>query len=315
MADSSEALNEDRLAKAYSNLRDAIMEEKKVVQLYRRDFFDICIQTVDSLRTRVQPEPQGFAKKIVEDCGRMVPVRNHIIDWVLLESEVAPTGRFTEALLEFMERLRALKLRPSEVTAWNESWFEAHKLFVYEIFLYVVAALLKTKAYECVHELFWGRFIQGPEEPTGLSPFVRFDDFYAHSELINSVLAPPNQRLFSPAAELISKQAHRKDIGFPDLIEADLLALLIAFVDPEVRWYPQLMLYAQRVRRFPLFVRASVHKDFMNLAKITGIDDVNTLKAKVNEGQNRLNVANWNAFVFDRSFAEALNLERLDTLK
>ena len=38
--------------------------------------------------------------------------------------------------MTFLEALRELKSRPPEINSWNDAWFEAHLIFVYEIFLY-----------------------------------------------------------------------------------------------------------------------------------------------------------------------------------
>ena len=53
----------------------------------------------------------------------------------------------------FLENLRELKSRPSEVTRYSEDWFAAHTVFVYETFIYTVAALLKAEAFETLHEI------------------------------------------------------------------------------------------------------------------------------------------------------------------
>ncbi len=77
----------------------------------------------------------------MEDCGKLKLVRDHIVDWVLLESEVNPSEEFGEALIAMLERLLELKSRPPEVNSWSDVWFEAHRVFVYETFLYIVSLL------------------------------------------------------------------------------------------------------------------------------------------------------------------------------
>ena len=137
----------------FNALRQAILQEKKGLGLYRRDFLDACIEYADSLRVRERPQVESLGEKVLEDCGKLLHVRDHIVDWVLLESEAAPSEKFSEALIETLERLRDLKSRPPEVNQWNDAWFEAHGLFVYETFLYIVAALLKTQCYGDLHNI------------------------------------------------------------------------------------------------------------------------------------------------------------------
>ena len=141
-----------------------------------------------------------------------------------------------------------------------------------------------------------------------------FYDFYAYSEILNPILASEGQRLLSPAAALLKRQANRVDIPFSDLIQADLLTLLMASIKPDTRWYPQLMYYSDYEAEFPFFIRASQHKHFANLAIITGIADADILREKVKEGFGRLNVRAWHGF-FMQNFWRAMNMDDLDTIK
>lgn len=298
----------------FNALRQAILQEKKGLGLYRRDFLDACIEYADSLRVRERPQVERLGEKVLEDCGKLLHVRDHIVDWVLLESEAAPSEKFSEALIETLERLRDLKSRPNEVNQWNNVWFEAHGLFVYETFLYVVAALLKTQCYGDLNNIFTSHYLLPSTEREGR--FERFDTFYASSETLNAVLAAKGRRLFSPAAELIKKQAQREDLTFQNIIEADLLVLLMSFIEPETRWYPQTLHYAQYDREFPFFLRASQHKNFKKLATITGIDNADILREAVKQGHERFLVNQCTDFFRSNvSFLNAMNMDKLDTLK
>jgi hypothetical protein len=300
----------------FAAFKQAILNAKPAVGMYRQDFLDSCIQYADALRIRKQPEGANCGERIVADCGKLKLVRDHIIDWVLLESPISPAGKFQEALISFLERLLEIKARPKEVTAWDESWFDAHKVFVYETFLYVVAALLKAGAYEILHEVLTSHYLQ-PEGAQDYSAgeFASFECFWTHSDALQ-VLAPEGRKLLFPAAELIKRQANRSDLPFESVIEAELLVLLMAFVSPSVHhWYPGTLLYA-RHHSFPFFVRATQHKGFQKLAAITGIDDAERLRSAVGEGHKRLRVEHWHDFWRrDQDFSGSMNLAKLDSIK
>ena len=293
--------------------REALLQEKKGISHFRSDLLESCILFVDALRVRNHPDLNNLASTIVQDYRTMIPIRDHIVDWVLLESSIAPSEQFTEALLGFLERLREVRSRPKELSTYNEVWFEAHKLFTYETFLYIIASLIKTADYNSLHEILWALYIVPETEAYGSKSTCRYDDFYAYSEVINSVLATKGHKLYSPAAELLKRNAQRTDIPFDDVIQADLLALLIALIDSNINWYPQTLLYSNRSQPFPLFLKATRHRYFKNLAKITGIESAGKLRELVQEGHKRLNTSNWHQFTFSNSFAVALNLNNLDT--
>jgi len=296
-------------------LKQAILQGKPGIPLYRSDFFDTCIEYADSLRVRDRPNVESLGEKVLADCAELSHVRNHIIDWILLEGAALPSTEFNDAIIELLERLRELKSRPPEINSWNDVWFEAHSLFVYETFLYIVAALLKTSSYETLHDVFTSRYIMPETERYTDERFEKFDCFFAYSQTLQSVLAPEGRKLNSPAAELLKRQADRKDIPFTDVIQAELLVLMMAFVTPNARWYPQTLHYATYIREFPLFLRATQYKGFKRLAAITGIYDADALRKLVKEGIDRLEVDKWYNFHFNQNFWTLMNMKKLNTLK
>jgi hypothetical protein len=303
------------VASKFLTLKQAILHAKPGLDRYRQDFLDACIDFADALRVRTRPDVKSLGEKLLEDCGKLKSVRNHIVDWVLLEAPTTPPDKFADVLVTFLDRLRELRSRPPELNAWNDAWFEAHKVFVYETFLYIIAALLKSGAFLTLHEIFTSHYLVPKTDRHGDERFERFDCFYAWSQTLQSVLAPPNERLYSPAAELIKRQADRNDVTFAAVIEAELLVLLMAFITPDTRWYPQTLHYASHWEEFPFFLRAARHKDFQKLATITGITSTEELKAAVKQGHERLDVKGWYNFHFDRTFWTSMNMDKLDTVK
>lgn len=298
----------------FSTLRQAIMENKKGLRAYRRDFLDTCMAYADSLRVRTEPDLQTLGQKVLSDCTALVQTRDQLIDWVLLESESAPSADFTEALLDVLERLMELRSRPTEIKQWNDVWFEAHTLFSYETFLYIVAALLKTRCYPDLHDIFTSHYLLPESERHGDMKFDRFDRFYANSELLNPVLSPLGKRLNSPAAELIKRQAQRADIPLRDIIQADLLVTMMCFITPNMWWYPQMLYYSAYTMEFPIFIRAAQHKHFKHLATITGIAQADELRAAVKAGQERLAAARYSNFHFGNTLWSLMNMDHLDTI-
>ena len=300
----------------FSALKQAILQGKPGVDLYRQDFLDACYAYADALRIRERPkEEANMGERVLEDCGKLKLVRDHLVDWVLLESGVNPSEEFGESLLGMLERLRELKSRPPEVNPWSNVWFEAHQVFVYETFLYVVAALMKKNAFGILHLIFTSHYLLPETEAHRNSHFERFDTFYSFSQTLQ-VLAPEGRKLHAPAAELIKRQADRVELPFTDVIQAELLILLMAFLTDGVRWYPQTLHYSPWGSRFPFFVRAAQHRSFQKLAQVTGIDNADQLREMVKAGHERLGVNGWHSFLLsDRSFWNSMNMDALDTLK
>jgi len=299
----------------FSTFKHALLNNLRGVGVYRTDFLSACVSYADALRVRQEPDLASLASRIVQDCETLRGVRNLIVDWVLLESRAGDSADFQDALLEFLELLLELKSRPAEVNAWHDSWFEAHSIFVYETFLYLIAALLKTGSHEALNEVLTSHYIRPKSERYSNQKLNDFGCFYGNSETIQQVLAPPGKRLYSPAAELIKRQADRHDLPFSSVIEAELLVFLMSCVVPDARWYPQTLHYASQ-GEFPFFVRAVRHRDFLKLSKITGVQDADSLRKLVAEGYERQGVNRWYDFaMMSGSFWTLMNMDNLDSVK
>lgn len=299
----------------FNSLKQAVLQDKKGITHYRRDFIDSCISYADTLRVRERPAVDSIGEKVVEDCGKLKAIRDHLCDWILLEAEITDSESLSEAVIEVLEKLRELKSRPPEINSWNDTWFEAHAVFVYETFLYIIAALLKSGAYSILHDIYSSHYLLPSSERYGQSKFEKFDCFYGYSESLQAVLAPEGRRLNAPAAELLKRQADREDLPFGDIMQAELLTLLISFITPETRWYPQTLHYSSNSNGYPFFVKAAQHKHFKKLSTITGIESADDLREKVKEGHERLGTAQWHNFYFERNFWSSMNMDELDKLK
>lgn len=309
----SDSAPSDPAISKFIALRQAILQGKPGLSMYRTDLIESCISYADELRIRKNPDINTLGKKILEDCGKLKKVRDHIADWILLESSMATSEEFTDAVLALLENLIELKSRPSEITSWNDAWFDAHGLFVYETFLYIVAALIKTSSFRTLHEIYTSHYLKPQAERHGDQVFENFDAFYGYSEVIQSALSDGGQRYYSAGAELISRQADRVDLPFKCIIEAELLTYLMTLITPDTNWHPGTMHYSSYARDLTLFLRASQHKHFANLAIVTGISDAEVLRAKVKEGLEQSRVVSHGRF--DRNFWHAMNMDKLDSLK
>lgn len=299
----------------FNAFRQALLQDRKGLRIYRGDFLSSCLSYADSLRVRENPNLENWGQKIVDDCAKLKLVRNHIVDWVLLESEASPGVHFTEVLIEFLDDLQKLKGRPEEINSWSEFWFDAQSIFVYETFLYIVAALLKTQSFATLHEIFATHYLKSGTDRYHEEKFRTFECFFGSSDALQSTLAQKGQRLHAPAAELLKRQADRADLTFGSIMEAELLVLLMALLHPKAYWYPQTLHYAAYHGEFQFFIRATQHKNFTKLATITGIDSADKLRAEVSAGRERLNTNGWHNFSFSNSFWSSMNMEKLDTLK
>ena len=298
----------------FNSLRQAILQERMgMVRHNRRDFIDACVDYADQLRVREDPATDAIGEKILADTGKLKLLRDPLVDWAILESESSPRDEYSRTLIEFMEKLRELKSRPAELTRYSETWFEAHSIFVYEVFLYFVAALLKTKSYSLLHDMYSAVYLPPETERHAPNQLDRFDVFQGWSESLGPILSPEGKRLISPTAELIKRHADRRDFPFSEIIQAELLTVL-ASITMGVHWAPQTLLYAPFHAEFPFFTRTTQHRHFLDLATIIGIDEVDRLRSITKEELDRMSSSSRQLRTRRTNYWTMMNLENMDTL-
>ncbi len=298
----------------FQELEHAVMEGKPAVAKFRSEFLDACIDYADSLRVRVPPESAMTVDGIIDDCGKLRPIRNLIVDWVLLETSSTSKEQLENVLIEFLERLRELKLPIRELDWHQNAWFSAHIVFVYETFLYIIAALLKTNSFEILHEIFKTNYFSPEAGRHGGQEYDTFRCFWGSSEFLKQNLTSQyRSELYSPEAELINRQADRSDIPFESIADAEGLVVFMAILR-NIYWYPGTLSYVIYSHKFSFIVRAKQHKGFKNLAIITGIDTADQLRSKFHLAMNDRNNNRWPNYMFRDDFRSRFRLDELDTL-
>jgi len=295
----------------FNTLKSAISNQKSNIKECRRQFLDSCYQYCDSVRLRSSPDSGDFPEEVLLIHRSLIPARDILTDWVLLEGD-SGSDDFSKSLLDLMESLLELRERPGNVNSWNDSWYLPHKIFAYETFLYILAALIKIDAFNHVYTLLHSNYLLPDHIRIRGMEFANFSDFYINSDYLQEKLAPANLTLYSPVAELVKRSASRSDISFDDLKQADLVVLMVSFLSKGAFWYPQLNLYSSHYERYPLFMRAIQRRGFENIATITGISDSKTLASKLKEAVSTTN--SWHQFGFDRDFSEKMNVDRMNSI-
>ena len=312
--ESNSTLNLGVLKSRYVTLEQSIISESGQISFHRTKFLESCIETSDELRVRESPDTSSLGRRILTDCNRLKNVRNLIVDWLLLETSGEVTNDFVEDLINFLEKLIEQKEAPSILDSWQPHWFEAHVIFLYETFLYIVATLLKTRRYRLLHEIFFNDYLLPEIKRTSSDSFTKFTSFYGSTEFLGKEISPPGKKFTSPIAEMVHRQADRTDINFNSLIEAEMLIYLMSLIVSGAGWwYPGTVHYAKFNSIPNFFLKAEHRKGFEKLSIVTGVNDSTTLKNRVAEVMERQQFPY--SFVHNHGFGleYILNIDKLNS--
>lgn len=299
----------------FNSFRDALLNTKPIVEFCRKDFINTAIDFMDSLRIRQNPKVEHRDEKVLDDLHDLLPLRDQLIDWLLLESSFAQFSRFDKILVEFLERILALKYRPEDLTRWEEWWFDPQRIFIYEFFLYIAAILIKEDKFESLRNIFTTHFLLPESEMRSGHDFITYVGFYGHSGALEYRKKRLKLNRISILADIIKERATRRDITFRDLMQAELMLLLVSLLSEDCHpWYPNIIIYASYIR-FPFFVRVAQHKYFERLKLITGIETGDMLRKKFAEGCDRYGISSWEILFHSHIFLpDLMNMKALDTI-
>lgn len=298
-----------------ATLQQAVTSSSVARPTARREFLEACYRYVDALRVRQPLDSSLYPRKIVDDFEKLRGARNLLVDWVRLECGVESNENFARETVRLLDRLTELCLPPEGVSGNLELWCKAHRLFLYETFIYLVAVLLDREAFDVLASLLRSRFAIPQRGNAGEYKFETFEVFYCWSDDLQSVLAKDGVKLLAPAGELIRLSASRQDVRFRDLIQADLLLFLVSILREEHFWYPQLLSYASYGTSFPFFSKSTRHAEFQGLAQIVGVASADELRRKFADAIASRKSQGWADYRWTRRGLEsAINLENWDTV-
>ena len=284
----------DEVSKEFNLLSQTIVNETGNLRYRRRIFIKACITYLERLKTKEIPKAEYEDKRVLEEYIKLKTIRDYLYDWIILEGDVLEIKidevNLSETVLDTLEKL--INLYPPlnhERTFWSDIYF----VFLYEVFLYIVAALLKAKAYKTLHEIYSTRYLLPSPNKSGTTELATFKCFQEY--------LPPDKFI-----EKLIKKGIREDIPFSDINQAELLTLLMAYIF-NVFWHPYTSFYYPfKQNDYPFFIRARQKKNFCKLATIAGIDSKRELKVKLKESKHRYQL---------EDLEWLMNIDNIDTLE
>ena len=167
----------------FQTLKSAVLNQKQNVKECRRQFLEICRSYCVSLQVLTKPTTDDFAAEVLQIHKELIPVRDAITDWIILEGDTQNED-FSKALLQFMEVMLAITSRPKNINSWNDLWFLSHQIFAYETFLYILAALIKIEAFQQVYILLHSSYLLPDHLVSPGTEFANYSELFVNSDFL-----------------------------------------------------------------------------------------------------------------------------------
>lgn len=225
---------------------------------------------------RITDKNGEFDDQVIDNIEKFIPYRNEAISLFVVLAQYAPTEENISKLHRFFEALIPYMNKPENVNSWNEWDFDNFKFIAHELFLYLVAILIKHEKFPEVNHFLTQEYYVPGQSDYGKNVMVGYDAFRTY---LNS-LEHRNTRLklnrLSLHADLLEQRSKYSGIEFRYLMQADFILFMRAEIqqaDFYSRWFPDTLLYVGRFHSaFEIFARSSSKSYFERSKCVLGID-------------------------------------------
>ena len=265
---------------------------------------------------RITNKEGEFDDQVIENIEKFLPYRNEAISLFVALAQYAPTEENVLKLHRFFEALIPYMHRPENVNSCSEGDFDNFKFIAHELFLYLIAILIKHEKFSEVNLLLTQQYYVAGLSDYGKDTMIGYDAF---REYLRS-LEHRNNRLklnrLSLHADLLEQRSKHSGIEFRYLMQADFVLFMRAEITPAdfySSWFPDTLLYVGRFHSaFEIFARSSSKSYFDRAKCLLGIDkpsDLNEIMGAYKTDRQRL--PRWQGHSFSPS--ALLGYEQLAT--
>ncbi len=248
---------------------------------------------------RITETDGEFDDKVIENIKKFLSHRNEIISVFIKIAQYMPTEENLIKVHGFFEMLIPYMSKPEHVNIWDDCSADNFKFIIHELFLYLIAVLLKHEKFIEVNILLTRPYYRNDQLENDMNPVVGFGVFENHVGSLKRRNNRLNCERLSLHADLL-KQRKNAIIEFRHLRQADFVLFMRAGTHESggySRWLPVTWVYSIRSpRAFEIFAR-SVSKAYFDKAKcILGIDkpsDLQELMESYRSGERRVPSSRW----------------------
>jgi hypothetical protein len=218
---------------------------------------------------------------------------------------------FMDAVTAFLERLVPFQFRPASVESSFEISEDNYKFLVYEFFIYIFAAFVKTRRYAEASQLLDYTYVSTEKFDGGDYQSFSFAEFNDYVKSLDDFCNKQrNLRRVSLTADKIVERATRSDLKLSDVMQADAICALASVKRRGyLSWFPRTIIYAGHVGKLELFARAVNEKGFAPLRTLVPVVDARELLTLVNSKAMRQFYQSHNCFRVEVHIRRLFNLQ------
>lgn len=252
---------------------------------------------------RITEKGDVFDDQVVESIEKFIPYRNEIISLFVKIAQHMPTEEIITNVHRFFESLIPYMSRPENVSRYSEGDFDNFKFIVHELFLCLIAILIKNERFSEVNMLLTREYYVG-----GQLNYNNNEVMVGYGVFRNYIISLEHRKnrlklgRLSLHADLLKQRSEGSGIDFRYLMQADFVLYVRATIQQSdyLRWFPETLLYLGHFyTAFEIFARSSSKSYFDKVKCILNIDklsDIGELIESYHSGKRQLPTWQGNSF-------------------
>jgi hypothetical protein len=245
---------------------------------FLREYLERFSDELERIRLLPGDGPE-FIDAVIASVAGFEPYRNELTEVVDGAALYGSGDGFGEAMHAFLERAMSYLERPSGNGSWQEYHADNYRFLVHEMFLYIMATLLKRNKWSWVKMLMDRPYYVPAMSEDNTDRVTDYTGFRRHMRTLAARQEEPEIRRLSLRADMLRERCHGVRLRFADIMQADFLAFARAHLQAEVEgvdsqsWWPETLLYAANQRTpFEIFARARSRRHLEIVLQIIGVE-------------------------------------------
>ncbi|NMD72838.1 TIR domain-containing protein [Bacillus sp. DNRA2] len=259
-----------KTANINKQIRDAITRKPSRVTSLAKEFIYCYFDNLDQFQIENMENP--FDQQIMDKITDMLPLRDDYVEFLELlcsvekEMDISPIIGFFEDVYRFTQP-------PKNVSSYRETQYDHYKFLIHELYIYTVAVMIENNQFDALGELLKSEFFI--KDRFNRTEHSNYQIFYARHSVLDEIRKNRlESRLFSIAADTMTKRANLRKYPLEQIVNADLILHYISVLDKHSwAWFPILYVYGEEMGKIELFQRIKSKRHF---EKVKGLFMVNT---------------------------------------
>jgi hypothetical protein len=299
-----------------SMLKKATLDGRSSVPGLIADYLRSYSEALEDYRINGQVTAD-YDEQVISSIEKFAPYRDEFIDFISFVATYRDDDRTYQEIFEFFQGLLRYTHNPENVGQWHEVWFDNYRFILFELFLYNMAALIKSQRFEQANIFLTQGYFDSQLAKKGAGILLPYYVFDKYPDSIDKVRKQRlNLRFYYVSADLLRKRAYHTELNFDALMQADFILYLRSALNPSDKyrdfWNARTAGHAEFYGVFEIFAKAASRRYFQNIKVLLNVQSKEDLEAKYKVAVDSERI-NRREHMWHVHTEQLINLENLDT--